>query len=129
MSSKFDNRFKQGICFEQITKLAVPSKLRLVFALLDNPHSQPDVVFLENSSHLQLSPQAWQRSRGTFARTKSWVIGLEGGSSRACHAALRKTMAMTCTAAQLAANITSRHSDLRRRSRLLNFGFDRGNLG
>ena len=129
MSSEFDNPLKQGIRFEQITEPAVPSKLRLVFALLDNPHSQPDVVFLENSSHLQLSPQACQRSQRNFARTKSWVVGLESGSSRACHAALRKTIATTCTAAQLAANIRSRYSDLRRRSRLLNFGFDRGNLG
>ncbi len=55
MRCQFDHRFKQGIRFEQITEPAVPSKLRLVFALLDNPHSQPDVVLLEDSRHLQLN--------------------------------------------------------------------------
>ncbi|MFM2279878.1 MAG: hypothetical protein RLZZ444_2109 [Pseudomonadota bacterium] len=129
MRSQFDHRFKQGIRFEQIPEPAVPSKLRLVFALLDNPHSQPDVVLLEDSGHFQLRPQAWQLSQTAFTDSAPSVVGLESGRSRACHAALRKTMATTCTAAQLAANIRSRYSDLRRRSRLLNFGFDRGNLG
>ncbi|ALR20851.1 hypothetical protein ATN00_11630 [Sphingobium baderi] len=129
MRSEFENRFKQRICFEQIPEPAVPSKLRLVFALLDNPHSQPDVVLLEDSGHLQLRPQAWQLSQTAFTDSPPSVVGLESGSSRACHAALRKTMATTCTAAQLAANIRSRYSDLRRRSRLLNLGFGRGNLG
>lgn len=129
MRSEFENRFKQGICFEQITEPAVPSKLRLIFALLDNPHSQPDVVLLEDPSHLQLRPQAWQRSQTAFTDTRPWIVGLEIWSRRACHSALRKTMATTCTAAQLAANTRSRYSDLRRRSRLLNLGFGRGNLG
>ncbi|GEM_PF-2739988 len=129
MSSEFDHRFKQRICFEQITEPEVPSKLRLVFALLDNPHSQPDVVLLEDSGHFQLRPQAWQLSQTAFTNSAPSVVGLESGSSRACHAALRKTMATTCTAAQLAANIRSRYSDLWRRSRLLNFGFGRGDLG
>ncbi len=129
MSSEFDHRFKQGIRLEQIPEPAVPSKLRLVFALLDNPHRQPDVVLLEDSGHFQLRSQAWQLNQTAFTDSAPSVVELEGGSSRACHAALRKTMATTCTAAQLAANIRSRYSDLRRRSRLQNFGFDRSNLG